>query len=211
MRAGIAEADPPELAPRHRSPDARTSALAFDDELGNRRERIGWVRGIISSLVVALATGLVIGSCALLLRSVDPVTSAIAAVATSAPAPEVPPVVAAEAPAPAPATTAPPAPVVSAAPVQATGRVAEGDRSLSFIISQAQLHAGKAVSVTVSATGPDTDRIQLVNITTADGTSLTSGTAAGCAGPAYPWSQAFAITFASAESTEIRVQLTSCT
>lgn len=215
MRAGIVERADAPAVPRHRSTQPGAPALGFDDELTGRRERIGWIRGVIASLVVALATGIVIGACALIVGSVEPATSAAAPVAAETSATVEPPgpaPVAATAPAPAPPPVAVPAvPVEAAPPVQATGRTADGDRSLSFVVSRAELHAGVGVSVTVSATGPATDRIQLVDITTADGTALTSGTAAGCAGPAYPWSQTFAIAFPQAESTEIRVKLTSCT
>lgn len=214
MRSTIAEPGDAPAAPRHRSAAGIVSALGFDDERTGRREQIGWIRGTIASLVVALAAGLVICSCALIVGSVEPVTGAAAppvVETTAAAGPPVAAVVAAETTAAPPPATVAPAPVVTAPPVRATGRAADGDRSLSFVVSVAELHAGVGVSVTVSAIGPAADRVQLVDITTADGTSLTSGTAAGCEGPAYPWSQTFAIAFPQAESTEIRVQLTSCT
>lgn len=215
MRAGIIERGVAPAVPRHGSDQPEDSALTLGDQLTGRRERIGWVRGLIASMVVALATAIVIGACALIVGSVGPATSAAVVPVVTTPGPIDAPAapVAAAAPAPAPPTeaAAAPAPVVSAPPVQASGRVSDGDRVLSFVVSRAELHAGVSVSVTVSATGPDTDRVQLVAITTADGASLSSGTAEGCAGPAYPWSQTFAIAFPQAESTEIRVKLTSCT
>ena len=216
MRAGIIErSEAPAPTPRHRSAEERPSALAFDDELGGRRERIGWARGIIASLVVALATGLVIAASTYIVRSVETVTPAAAPATESAAAvapTEAPPAPVAPteaAPAPPAAVVPPPAP--TAAPVQASGRVADGDRTMSFIVSVAELHAGAKVSITVSATGPDTDRVQRIEITTADGVSLSSGSADACTGPAFPWSQAFTIAFPQAESTELRVKLTSCT
>jgi hypothetical protein len=217
MRAGIVERADAPAVPRHRTGEPVASPLAFDTELSGRRERIGWVRGIIASLVVALATGLVIGSCALIVGSVEPLTRAAAPAVTEtaavpAPAPAPPaPVAATAAPAPPPVAAVSAAPVAAPPPVRATARVADGDRTLSFVVGVAELHAGVGVNVTVSATGPATDRVQLVAITTAEGASLSSGAASGCDGPAYPWSQTFSIAFPQPESTEIRIQLTSCT
>ncbi len=195
------------------------SALDFDDEADPRRDRLGWVRGAIATAVVALAAAIVVVGAVLIVGSVEPAEPVRAAAATTsasaAPTDSVAPAPAVPAPPATPAaaeTTPPPAPpATTAPPVQATGRAAQGDRSLSFVVSTADLHAGRATSISISGTGPADDRVQRVTVTIADGTELTSGVAAGCAGPAYPWSQSFTITFPQAEATELRVQLTSCT
>ena len=190
-------------------------SLTFVDDDG-RRDRIGWFRGIIATLVVAIAAVAVIGTAVLILRQVGPTTpaassqtSAAAVTSSSAAAPS------AAAPTPTtPAAVAPapvaPAPAPTEQATQASGRAAQGDRTLSFIVATANLRAGVGTSVTVSGTGPATDRVMSVTISTADGANLASGSADGCSGPAFPWSQQFAITFDQAESTQLQVQMVTC-
>lgn len=187
---------------------------------GAWRERIGWWRAAVVSFVVITAAAAVVVPSVGVLRHYRQLDSASAgartlqiepiaqsAVPQSAAPAQVPPAV--------PSTMAPsvvPAPAAAAAPAatQASGRAAAGVFTVAFVVDPAELRIGMPASVSVSATGDADDRVSSVVISTADGTVLTSGGAAGCEGPAFPWTQSFAVVFAHAESTQLQVALTSC-
>jgi hypothetical protein len=204
---------PPRLPP---DPDV----LPFAD--GEGRERVGWVRGIVITVVVAIATAAVVLPTGLILRRLQHSDAAgapapVVAPSSAGPASPSPAAAVADAPSAPPATAAPPpdptptpAATSSAPPVRGSGRAASGDVSVSFLMATADLHAQDATTVTVSGTGTEDDRVSGVSITLADGDTLATGSADGCSGPAFPWSQTFTITFPRAETTQLQVQLTTC-
>jgi len=222
LRQDASPGDAAREAPRAAPPQPRgLPDVSFTT--GAWRERMGWWRALIVALVVCLAAAAVVVPSAAVLRHYRQLDAAPAPVAASTEVPADNAVPAASTPAPpiepppAVPTTMPPAALPSpadAAPApaatKASGRAVAGSLAVTFVMDSAQLRAGSPSSISVSATGEEADRVSSVQIALADGSVLASGNAEACDGPAFPWTQSFPVTFPAAESTQVRVTLTTC-